>query len=132
MQLFCNELLNDEIKYKNEIPINFNSALINKYKDNNDRISFHQDKQPIWGNCPIIGAISLGSQRTIHFEPLLRDKNKPNSLKRDKSKRTSIILNSGDLMIMAGEVNNRYAHAVLPEKEIKNQRYNITFRTIKN
>ena len=49
----------------------FNSVLLNLYRDQNDRMGFHSDDEPDLGPRPVIASLSLGAQRTFILKPKL-------------------------------------------------------------
>ncbi len=98
----------------------FNSVLLNCYRDHNDSVGFHSDDEPELGATPIIGSISLGETRTLTFKP-----------KRDKDgKPVRIALESGSLLVMKGDTQRNWRHAVAKESRPCGPRVNLTFRRI--
>lgn len=108
---------------------NFNSILINYYRNQNDSINPHQDNQEEFGTDPTILGLSLGHPRTITFNRIKYNPSYPQSKKLDKH-RFSIPLESGTLLIMAGTTQTHYVHGI--EKETTNKkigsRFSCTFR----
>lgn len=100
--------------------LHFNSLLINQYRNERDSVSWHSDDEPELGQNPIIASLSLGAAR--RFE-----------LKQKKSirKKISLTLESGDLLIMGGELQQHWVHQVPKEAAPCQARINLTFRTIK-
>ena len=47
--------------------VNFNSVLLNLYRDGNDSVDWHADDEPELGPEPIIASVSLGETRTFDF-----------------------------------------------------------------
>jgi alkylated DNA repair dioxygenase AlkB len=45
--------------------IRFNSVLLNYYRDGNDSVAWHSDKESIMGSQPIIASVSLGQVRSF-------------------------------------------------------------------
>lgn len=97
----------------------FNSALINKYRDGNDHVSYHSDDEACLGEAPVIASLSFGGDRSF----LLKHNT-------DKSSKLSIQLSNGDLLLMGAGIQNHYKHSVPKRKTISTTRYNITFRKI--
>jgi alkylated DNA repair dioxygenase AlkB len=98
----------------------FNSVLLNLYRDGNDKVSWHADDEKGLGNNPTIASLSLGATR--HFD--LKHKDDPNLKMR-------IDLTPGSLVIMTGELQHNWLHQIPVQKTIKEARINLTFRTIK-
>ena len=98
----------------------FNSVLLNYYRDHNDSVGFHSDDEPELGATPTIGSISLGQTRTLTFKP-----------KRNKDwDPVRIALESGSLLVMKGDTQRNWRHAVAKEAKPCGPRVNLTFRRI--
>jgi len=100
----------------------FNSVLLNYYRDNRDSMGFHSDDEPELGLHPTIAAISLGQERVLIFKH-----------KTDQSlKRIRFPLGSGSLLIMSGETQRHWLHGIEKERQQCGPRVNLTFRRIYN
>ncbi|MBV9833210.1 MAG: alpha-ketoglutarate-dependent dioxygenase AlkB [Alphaproteobacteria bacterium] len=98
----------------------FNSVLLNYYRDHNDSVGFHSDDEPELGATPTIGSISLGETRTLSFKP-----------KRNKDWQPArIALESGSLLVMKGDTQRNWRHAIAKESRPCGPRVNLTFRRI--
>jgi alkylated DNA repair dioxygenase AlkB len=98
----------------------FNSVLLNYYRDHNDSVGFHSDDEPELGATPTIGSISLGETRTLTFKP-----------KRNKDwQPVRIALESGSLLVMKGDTQRNWRHAIAKESRPCGPRVNLTFRRI--
>ena len=98
----------------------FNSVLLNYYRDHNDSVGFHSDDEPELGATPTIGSISLGETRTLSFKP-----------KRNRDWQPArIALESGSLLVMKGDTQRNWRHAVAKESQPCGPRVNLTFRRI--
>jgi alkylated DNA repair dioxygenase AlkB len=97
----------------------FNSALINKYRDGEDHVSWHSDDEECLGESPIITSISFGAERSFQ----LKHKN-------DRESKISIELYHGDMLIMEAGTQGNWKHRVPKRKRITEVRFNITFRKI--
>lgn len=98
----------------------FNSVLLNYYRDHNDSVGFHSDDEPELGATPTIGSISLGETRTLTFKPSKRKDWEP----------VRIALQSGSLLVMKGNTQRNWRHAVAKESRPCGPRVNLTFRRI--
>ena len=98
----------------------FNCVLINLYRDGRDSMGWHADDEAVLGEQPVIASISLGAERDL----LLRRRNKP-------SKSQRITLNHGSLLIMAGDTQSNWQHALPRRKQVDSPRINLTFRYIR-
>ena len=94
----------------------FDSILINKYRGPNDSIKAHRDSEIIFGNNPTVVILSLGCPREIVVQRILYDKDKLNSIKRDRAfhgrQEHRIVLPPGSLLIMGGELQKYYSHEI--------------------
>jgi alkylated DNA repair dioxygenase AlkB len=97
----------------------FNSVLLNLYRDANDSVSWHADDEPDLGREPVIGSLSLGASRRFDLRK-----------KTDHSERFKSVLNSGDLVVMRGTSQQLWDHQVPKEPKVSEQRINLTFRQI--
>ena len=95
----------------------FNSVLLNYYRDGNDTVSWHADDEPGLGLSPFIASLSLGAVRDF----VLRRVDDPKS-------KISGPLPHGSLLVMAGETQGNWQHAVPRRKRVKKPRVNLTFR----
>lgn len=100
----------------------FNSALLNYYRDGQDSMGYHQDNEPELGLNPVIASLTFGASRIFQLKHIT-----------DKSiKRKDIPLKSGSLLIMAGATQHYWKHQIPKTKIPIGPRLNITFRVVKN
>ena len=104
-------------KVQNITNLKFNFVLVNYYRDGNDYISYHADDEKVMGNNPIV-SVSFGIGRDF----LLKNNN--------TKEVTKIFLNSGDLLSMSYEINQKYKHSIPKRANVKDERFNLTFRTL--
>ena len=97
----------------------FNSVLLNKYRNGNDKVGWHSDDEKELGINPTIASVSLGATRRFD----LRYKN-------ERAKIIKLNLASGSLLIMKGELQHYWEHQVPQQKLIVDDRINLTFRRI--
>ena len=98
----------------------FNSVLLNYYRDHRDSVGFHSDDEPELGERPAIASLSLGEERVF-------------VLKHKRSKTVQpmhLRLASGSLLLMRGDTQRYWRHAILKESRPCGSRVNLTFRTI--
>lgn len=98
----------------------FNSVLLNYYRDHNDSVELHSDDEPELGATPTIASISLGETRTLTFKPKTRKDWEP----------MRIALESGSLLVMKGDTQRNWRHAIAKERRPCGPRVNLTFRRI--
>jgi alkylated DNA repair dioxygenase AlkB len=111
-----------EIKQKIEFPSSaeFNSVLLNWYRDGSDYIGWHADAERELGKNPIIGSVNFGATRTFQIRRI-----------DDETEKVSFPLSHGTVLIMMGELQHFWHHSVPKEKKVTRSRINLTFRKIK-
>jgi alkylated DNA repair dioxygenase AlkB len=100
--------------------VEFNSVLLNLYRDGKDSVSWHQDNEPELGKEPVIGSVSFGSTRCFQFRHKLRK----------DLRRFDIALTHGSLLIMRGTTQQFWQHQIPKTHKPVGQRVNLTFRII--
>jgi alkylated DNA repair dioxygenase AlkB len=98
----------------------FNSVLLNYYRDHRDSVGFHSDAEPELGARPVIASLSLGDERTFVLKHKTAKSAKPVHLR----------LASASLLLMKGDTQHCWRHAILKESRPCGARVNLTFRTI--
>lgn len=96
----------------------FNSVLGNLYRNGNDSMGCHADDEKELGKNPVIASLSLGDSRLLKF------KHQQRKISLD------VLLEHGDLLIMAGTLQHHWQHFVPKTRQPKTARINLTFRTI--
>lgn len=105
-------------KVENNLECSFNSMLANLYRDQKDSVSWHSDDEQELGLRPTIASLSFGAERVFQ-------------LKHKKTgERFKLPLQSGSLLIMAGDTQRYWQHAVLKQQRHIGPRINLTFRKI--
>ncbi len=97
----------------------FNSVLLNRYRDGDDGMGWHSDNEPELGPAPVIASLSLGAGRRF----LLRRRD-------DHAKKAEVLLDHGDLLVMAGQTQRLYQHCLPKSARPLAERLNLTFRWI--
>jgi len=100
----------------------FNSVLLNYYRDQNDSMGMHSDDERELGSQPSIASLSLGEERTF----LLKHKT------RKDLKTTRLALPAGSLLLMRGDTQQYWRHGINKERHPCGPRVNLTFRAIKH
>jgi alkylated DNA repair dioxygenase AlkB len=100
--------------------VDFNSVLLNWYRDGNDSISWHTDAEKELGKNPVIGSVNFGATRKFQLRRI-----------DNKKEKIEIPLSHGTVLIMIGETQHYWQHSVPKEKKIDKLRINLTFRQIK-
>lgn len=99
--------------------VEYNSVLLNRYRNGNDSISWHTDAEKELGLNPVIASVNFGAERTFQLKHI------------ETKKRIDIALKHGSLLIMMGELQHYWLHQVPKTKKPKTERINLTFRVIK-
>jgi alkylated DNA repair dioxygenase AlkB len=97
----------------------FNSALANLYRDGRDAMGWHSDAEPELGPAPFIASLSLGATRRFAFKHRL-----------DPAQRLALDLPHGSLLVMSGQTQRHYRHALPRTARPVGERINLTFRRI--
>lgn len=97
--------------------INFDYVLLNYYRDHNDSVAWHSDRDGVPGKDKYVASISFGEERIFD----LRRKD-------DHSKRFSVLLENGSYLLMKGEFQDAWEHRIAKSKIQMRARINLTFR----
>lgn len=98
----------------------FNSVLLNYYRDGNDSMGFHSDNERELGPMPVIASLSLGEPRVFILKHIKKPELNP----------VKIPLESGTLLLMKGQTQKYWKHAIRKEGSPTGGRINLTFRQI--
>jgi alkylated DNA repair dioxygenase AlkB len=96
----------------------YNSVLVNLYRDGNDSVSWHSDNEEINGSEPTIASVSLGATRRFD----LRHKESGETVRVD--------LEDGSLLVMSGLSQHCWVHQIAKTKAKVGPRINLTFRQV--
>lgn len=96
-----------------------NSVLANLYRDGADHMGWHADDEPELGPQPVIASLSLGATRRF----VLRHR-------RDPGRKAAIDLTHGSLLVMAGDLQANWQHALNKTARPVGPRVNLTFRRL--
>lgn len=96
-----------------------NSVLANLYRDGRDAMGWHSDDEPELGPRPVIASLSLGGTRRFAFRH-----------RHDPARKASIDLPHGSLLVMAGDTQAEWKHALPRTAKPVPARINLTFRRI--
>ncbi|MEH6745798.1 MAG: alpha-ketoglutarate-dependent dioxygenase AlkB [Maribacter arcticus] len=97
----------------------FNSVLLNLYRNGSDKVSWHADDEKGLGTNPLIASVSLGATRRFDLKH-----------KTDSEEKLQLELVPGSLVIMKGAIQHNWLHQIPVQKKILDSRINLTFRTI--
>lgn len=96
----------------------FNGVLINRYRHGQDSMGWHADNEPELGVNPMIASISLGATRRFN-------------LRHHSGEKQQLLLSHGSLLVMAGEMQHHWQHALPKMAACNEERINLTFRYLK-
>lgn len=117
------ELLQIKNRIEAVAGVQFNSVLLNLYRDGNDSVGWHCDDEKELGINPVIASVSFGETRTFKFRNLA-----------DKKLVEKVELSNGSFVLMTGETQHKWEHTI-PKVTTKTrtigERINLTFRVIK-
>lgn len=112
-------LLQVKKKVEEIAKVNFNSVLLNLYRDGNDGISWHTDAEPELGQNPVIASVSFGGTRRFMFRH-----------KHNQDLKAEIELVHGSFLLMAGVTQHFWQHQIPKTSKQVQPRINLTFRVI--
>ncbi|WP_020655228.1 alpha-ketoglutarate-dependent dioxygenase AlkB family protein [Massilia niastensis] len=96
----------------------YNSVLLNYYRNGCDSMGMHSDDEPELGPAPVIASLSFGAERVF----ILRHK---------RSKQTiRLPLSGGNLLVMSGFMQQNWLHGINKTTKSLEPRVNLTFRKI--
>jgi alkylated DNA repair dioxygenase AlkB len=97
----------------------FNSVLLNYYRDGNDSVAWHSDRESILGKNPVIASVSFGQVRAFDI------RNKQNH-----SEKYSVRLEHGSFLLMKGGLQEHWEHRIAKSDKPMKARINLTFRVV--
>lgn len=103
----------------------FNSVLANLYRDGRDAMGWHSDDERELGPQPVIASLSLGATRRFVLKARVADS-------AGRFARHVIELPHGSLLVMAGDTQQNYRHALPRTARPAGPRINLTFRYIRS
>lgn len=105
----------------------FDSVLANLYRDGRDSMGWHSDDEPELGARPLIASLSLGAERRFLLKPRDRRWRGPDGR---LPRAFALTLPPGSLLLMAGETQRHYLHALPSTARPVGPRLNLTFRRV--
>jgi len=113
------ELLMLKEKVDQVAGLRFNSVLLNYYRDANDSVAWHSDRESVLGKNPVIASISFGQVRCFDI------RNKENH-----SIKYSVLLEHGSFLLMKGNLQEFWEHRIAKSARPMKARVNLTFRVV--
>lgn len=99
--------------------VEYNSVLLNLYRNGNDSMGWHSDDEPELGENPTIGSVSFGEPRKFHLRH-----------KTEKIPTVKVELASGSFLLMKDVIQSHWQHQIPKSKKPMQSRINLTFRAI--
>ncbi|MEN2415244.1 alpha-ketoglutarate-dependent dioxygenase AlkB family protein [Flavobacterium mesophilum] len=112
------DLLTIRGRVEKETQVDFNSLLLNLYRDGNDSVAWHSDKEHNTGPNPIIASVTFGETRMFKLRHKFRK----------DIDQVEIPLHHGSFLLMAGTTNSFWQHHVPKTARDVLPRINLTFR----
>jgi alkylated DNA repair dioxygenase AlkB len=113
------ELLDLKKLVEQHAGVNFNSVLLNYYRDGNDSVAWHSDNEKVLGKRPIIASVTFGQVRCFDI------RNKQNH-----AEKYAVKLEHGSLLIMKGDLQCNWDHRIAKSTKVMKPRLNLTFRVV--
>ena len=117
-QNWTTDLIMIREKIYKELNIDFNSVLVNYYRNGMDSMGWHSDDEKELGPNPTIASISLGSERDLVFRNRINKEVLP------------IPQTHGCLILIDGKTQKNWQHAIKKTRKVIGPRINLTFRNI--
>lgn len=106
-------------RLRGTLGIDFNSVLANRYRHGRDAMGWHSDDEPELGPQPVIASLSLGATRRFALKS-----------RGGEGGRLALDLLHGSLLVMGGNTQTAYRHALPATARPVGERINLTFRQI--
>jgi len=99
--------------------LRFNSVLLNYYRDGNDSVAWHSDRESVLGKNPVIASLSFGQVRSFDI------RNKANH-----QEHYSVKLEHGSFLLMKAGLQEHWEHRIAKSVKPMQARLNLTFRVV--
>ncbi|MCR8560307.1 alpha-ketoglutarate-dependent dioxygenase AlkB [Mucilaginibacter sp. BJC16-A38] len=99
--------------------VTFNTVLLNYYRNGNDSVAWHSDKESIMGSQPVIASVSFGQVRSFDIRR-----------KADHGERYSVRLEHGSFLLMKSGLQEHWEHRIAKSVKPMKARVNLTFRLV--
>ncbi|MDB4926623.1 alpha-ketoglutarate-dependent dioxygenase AlkB [Mucilaginibacter sp.] len=115
------ELLMIKEKVEPLCGVSFNSVLLNYYRDGNDSVAWHSDKENVLGKRPVIASVTFGQVRSFDIRR-----------KTDHKEIYSVRLEHGSFLLMKAGLQEAFEHRIAKSTRPMKPRINLTFRVVKH
>lgn len=119
--LWTPELLMIKEKVEPLCGVSFNSVLLNYYRDGNDSVAWHSDKENVLGKRPVIASVTFGQVRSFDIRR-----------KTDHKQIYSVRLEHGSFLLMKAGLQEAFEHRIAKSTHPMKPRINLTFRVVKH
>lgn len=116
---WTDELLMIKARIEPLTRMQFNSVLLNYYRDANDSVAWHSDKSSYPGMQTVVGSVSFGQVRSFDI------RNKQNH-----AEKYSVRLENGSFLFMKAGLQEHWEHRIAKSTKPMGPRVNLTFRLI--
>ncbi|MGN6178402.1 MAG: alpha-ketoglutarate-dependent dioxygenase AlkB family protein [Mucilaginibacter sp.] len=113
------ELLAIKARVERLAGITFNSVLLNYYRDGNDSVAWHSDKENVLGKRPVIASVTFGQVRSFDIRR-----------KTDHKEIYSVRLEHGSFLLMKAGLQEAFEHRIAKSIRPMKPRINLTFRVV--
>lgn len=100
--------------------LEFNSVLLNYYRNGRDSVAWHADNEIELGHDPVIASVSFGAERYFQLKPRHRG----------AGGNYRLLLRHGSLLVMGKGLQNNWLHQLPKVPGLELPRINLTFRQI--
>lgn len=97
----------------------FNSCLLNLYADGGEGMGWHADNESTLIPRATIASVSFGAERIFRFKH------------RTTLEQVEVVLEHGSLLLMEGETQSHWLHALPKSRRVHSPRINLTFRSMR-
>lgn len=115
------ELLMIKNKVEPLAGVTFNIVLLNYYRDGNDSVAWHSDKENVLGKRPVIASVTFGQVRSFDIRR-----------KDDHKEIYSVRLEHGSFLLMKAGLQEAFEHRIAKSARLMKPRINLTFRVVKH
>ena len=116
--VMCEKLKEITKKVNSFLGTNFNTILLNKYKNGEDCIGFHKDRENGWAEGSGFATLAFGAERDFQVKNL------------DTQVTTTYLHKNGHALYMPFPMNRENLHSVPTRKKVTDCRISLTFREI--
>jgi alkylated DNA repair dioxygenase AlkB len=115
------DLLDDARRLAEELAqARFDSCVLNLYHDGSEGMAWHSDSEAAYGLHTAIASLSLGATRKFAF------------MHKRTRERRDMMLRHGQFIVMRGETQRHWVHAVAKTATVSTPRISLTFRRFAN